>query len=222
VLDQLRAIRPEALLDLHNTSGSGPAYGVTTRMTDAHRAMAAPFTDHVILTDVRLGTLIEAVQDEWPSLVVECGGARDVAADEAALRGLRWFATSESVLAPEPSAPPIHVLAHPVRVELAAGHSVAYGEEPHPEVAVTLRTNVDHHNFGVVDAGTPLGWVPDRRLDVLEARCTAGRNWVEQFFRLEGDELILDQALRLFMITTNPAIARDDCLFYALSAEPED
>jgi len=221
VLDRLRDAGPEALLDLHNTSGSGPAYGVATRMTDAHAAMAAPFTDHVILTDLRLGTLIEAVEDDWPSLVVECGGVGDPVADAAALRGLRWFATSESVLIPNPSAAPIHVLAHPVRVELSPAHSVAYGEEPNAAAALTLRKDVDRHNFGVVDAGTRIGWVPERSLDVLEARCTQDRSWVEHFFRLEGDELILDRSLRLFMVTTNPSIARDDCLFYALSTDSE-
>ena len=30
VLDRLRAINPEALMDFHNTSGRSPAYGVTT------------------------------------------------------------------------------------------------------------------------------------------------------------------------------------------------
>jgi len=40
-LERIRSRHPECLLDLHNTSGTGPAYGVATRLSPPHRAMAA-------------------------------------------------------------------------------------------------------------------------------------------------------------------------------------
>ena len=226
VLERVRERRPECLLDLHNTSGSGPAYGVTTRVGSAHRAMAALFTDHVILTDLRLGTLIEALEDELPALVVECGGARDAAAQRTARDGLFAFARAERVLDPNgplrDAASRIEILEHPIRVELAPGFDVAYATTPVPGADVTLRPDVDQHNFGVVPAATPIGWLGAAGFGALRARCRADREHIERFFELDGGALVLRQDLRLFMITTRPEIARSDCLFYALPLEEAD
>lgn len=224
VLKRMRERRPECLLDLHNTSGSGPAYGVATRIGAAHRAMAALFTDHVILTDLRLGTLIEALEDELPALVVECGGARDAAAHRTARDGFFAFARAERVLDPagglREAASRIEILEHPIRVELAPGFDVAYARAPVPGADVTLRPDVDQHNFGVVPAGTAIGWLGAAGFAALRARCREGREHVDRFFRIERGALVLRRDLRLFMITTRPEIARSDCLFYALPLDP--
>ena len=51
------------------------------------------------------------------------------------------------------------------------------------------------------------------------AQDAGGRCAVSRLVRIEGDELYPATDLKLFMITTNAAIATTDCLFYAVSAD---
>jgi hypothetical protein len=220
LLDDLFAVAPEALVDVHNTSGRGPAYGVTTGLDDARIALARLFADHVILSDLRLGTLHEAVETLCPAIVVECGGARDPAAHEVAFRGLERFASAPRVtaLAPDGSAP--RVLAHPVRVELAAGATVEYAPAPVAGADLTLLPDVDRHNFDPVQPDEALGWLGPRGLAALRARDAGGRDLCAELFEVRAGRLHPRHALDLLMVTTDSAIARADCLFYAVPPEP--
>jgi predicted deacylase len=70
LLGELRELAPEAIIDLHNTSGEGPAYGVTTRLDDARLALTSLFSSHLILTDLRLCSLMEATEDLCPTVTI--------------------------------------------------------------------------------------------------------------------------------------------------------
>ncbi len=214
LLDVVEDVRPEALIDLHNTSGRGPAYAVTTTPHPAHSRLAAFFTQRVIVTDLRLGALTEATSAWFPSVVIECGGAGDPAADRAALEGLRHYAGADDALHRDP--PPMEVFEHPVRVELAPNCSIAYADKPIAGVDVVLQSELDRHNFGVVAVGMPLGWVGGRGLASLRVRAAHEVRGAKELLAVRRDRLIAASAFRPLMITTQPAIAASDCLFYAV------
>lgn len=214
LLERLRGVAPEALVDLHNTSAPSPPYGVTTRRDDARVGLVSHFADHVIVTDQRLGALVEAVEDDFPSVVIECGGAGDPAADQVALAGLRRFASGVPLVAN--SEAPVRVLEHPIRVELVEGASVAFANAPDDRVDLTLRLDVDRHNFGVLAQGEVLGWTGPRGLDVIVARDGAGRSHTSELFAVRDRSLITARRVRPFMVTTDAAIAAGDCLFYLI------
>jgi len=212
LLQRLEAARPEALVDLHNTSGESPPYGVTIVHGPRQEGLAAQFSSHLIVTDYRLGALIEATQNAFPSVVIECGGARDPASDELALRGLRRYASAAAL--PERAEVSLTLLHHPVRVQLVQGASVAFADGPAPGVDVTLHPEVDRHNFGIVGSDAALGWLGPRGLDVLCARDGSGADRIHDLLADAGGELRLRRPMRPLMVTTDPAIALADCLFY--------
>ncbi len=216
VLRQLRFLKPEALLDLHNTSGMGPCYAVSTRQTDKHIALTTIFSQFFILTDLRLGTLMEATEDEFPTVTVECGGAADPLSTNIAVKGLEQYATMGSIFSSEETTAGVTVLKHPIRVELFHGAQVTYAFEPIPEVDLTFRPDVVQYNFGVVQGGQAIGWLGARGLSVIRALDGQGRNRTLEIFSERNGCLIVIQPTQFFMITTDPDIARKDCLFYVI------
>ncbi|MGH8576732.1 MAG: succinylglutamate desuccinylase, partial [Gammaproteobacteria bacterium] len=97
LIERLEAARPEALVDLHNNTGRSPAYGVGTVADAAHLGLTGLFADRYMLSDLRLGTLIEASERFTASIVVECGRAQDPVADAVALAGLERYLSVEDL-----------------------------------------------------------------------------------------------------------------------------
>ena len=90
ILSHIRGQQPEAVIDLHNTSGSSPAFSVTCGDTPAQRALVGLFVDHMIVTDLRLGSLMEQ-ELGCPVVTIEAGGSQDVQAEVIADAGLARF-----------------------------------------------------------------------------------------------------------------------------------
>ena len=213
MLHELQQAQPEALIDLHNTSGRSPAYGVSTLNREIQETLTGIFCDHLIVTDLRLGTLMEATEYDWPTVTIEAGGAKDPQADELAYCGFTRYALAKD-FSDSPSS--VTVVHHPIRVELHKDATVAYGDAPVPDVDLTLPSDVDRLNFGLWSQQETLGWVGARGLEVLWAKNAMGQNLSSAIFSVQNGELRLTHPSRLMMVTTNPGIAKSDCLFYIL------
>jgi len=213
ILDGLKAGRPEALVDVHNTSGSGPAYGVGTRLEPPCLAITSLFAPRYVLTDIRLGSLMDATADLCPTATIECGGARSSAADDVALRGLERFLCSESVLA-TPGGRDVVVLEHPRRIRLAPGAQLAYSQAPVAGRTLTLRSDIDRFNSTVLPAGELIGWTNE--LGVLSAAGGRGFTPLGELFEVSNGRLCATRALQLFMATTDARMAEEDCVFYVV------
>ncbi len=213
MLQELQQAQPEVLIDIHNTSGRSPAYGVTTLNGAEQEELTGVFCDHLIVTDLRLGTLMEATENAWPTVTIEAGGANDPEADELAFRGFTRYALSKnfSDLSLE-----VSVVHHPLRVELQKGATVAFDRSPVPSADLTLPPDVDRLNFGILPPQELLGWVGAQGLDALWVKNAKGENLSAAIFSVNNGELRLSHPSRLMMMTTNPDIAKNDCLFYIL------
>ena len=65
--------RPASLIDIHNTSGKGPAFAVSISGDHIHIGLAALFTHQMIITDIRLGAIMELSSARMPIVTIECG-----------------------------------------------------------------------------------------------------------------------------------------------------
>lgn len=221
ILEILQLHRPEAIIDMHNTSGSGPAFGVCAHLDRQHDALASLFSHRLLVSQLRLGALMEISDAQVPTVTIEVGGRLDDAAHELAYEGLLRYAKADRVLANAQETDwGLEILVNPQRLELADGVTLAYGEAPVPGYDVTLRADIEHYNFGTVEASTPLGWVHAEPRRLFRAVDAEGRCAVSALVRCEGGQLYPAGALKLFMITTNAAIAQSDCLFYAVADAP--
>ncbi len=217
-LEHLRAARPECLIDLHNNTGHNPPYGVGHSVTLESLALTALFGGWYVHSDLRLGALVEATHEDFPSATIECGRAGDPAADAVALRGLERFLAAETLDLASGPARPVRVLADPVRVSVRRGLRVRFGEGPQPDADLTVAADVDRHNFERLPPGVAIGWVAAPDGVPLEARGADGRDCGEGFFEVRDGVVRTRRELIPIMMTTDPSVAVSDCLFYAVRA----
>lgn len=217
ILEILRLHHPEAVVDMHNTSGSGPAFGVCTHMDPQHDALVSFFTQRLIVSNLGLGALMEISESSVPTVTVEVGGRLDEQAHELAWEGLCRYFEAVSVLDLPPADWGLELLRDPIRLELNDRVTLTYAEQPNPSFDITLRADIEHHNFGTVAADTLLGWAAGPERSLFSARDAVGRCAVSRLVRIENGKLYPARPLRLFMITNNAAIAESDCLFYAVA-----
>lgn len=219
ILTLLRARQPEAVIDIHNTSGSGPAFGVCTFKQPQHEALVALFTQRLIVADLGLGALMDVSNENCPVVTIEVGGRLDDAAHALAYEGLCRFFMQPEVLTSAPADWGMELLHNPVRLELKPHVSLTYAEQRCLDYDLTLRCDIEHLNFGTVDADTQLGWAQADGIDLFTAKDAGGRCAVSKLVRVERGKVYAAQPLRLFMITTNPDIAHTDCLLYAVAED---
>lgn len=213
ILETLISLEPEAVLDVHNTSGSSPPFAVTTVDDSMHRSLAGLFTDHLVATDLRLGALMDCAGELFPTLTLECGGAADPQARAVASRALDCLARREKLFEAQPASGAPAIYQNPVRVELAPGRPFRYGNGPGN--VLTLREDIETLNLKRVNPGEELGWCPESGPDSLVARDHRGRPVLQELLTTRGGTLTPAQPFYVFMATRREDIASGDCLFYA-------
>lgn len=223
ILECLQRYQPEAVIDMHNTSGSGPAFSVVTHMDNKHDALASLFVKRLVVTNIRLGALMEISEDWFPTVTIECGGREDLEAHETAWEGICRYFTEDDVLHDKDRDFGLELLCNPVRFELLPGVTVTYSEQADPSYDLTLINTIEHCNAGVTPANTRLGWVRCEQASKL-FRSTNSRDQcvLEALVYIDDGALYTKQDLKLFMITGNAAIAKSDCVFYAVKSDGQE
>ncbi|HCO59489.1 MAG TPA: hypothetical protein DIT58_04790 [Porticoccaceae bacterium] len=217
MLDYLWGLDAECLIDIHNTSGSGPEFSVTPFDSEAQRALAQLFTHRMITTELRLGALMEIASPDFPAVTIECGGAQDVNAHRVAYEGMLRYITQEEVIVDSRSRV-FEVFDEPLRFELLDGTRLCYGEGPVDGADLTIPANIENYNFGEFDPHQILAWLDDGAMEKITVRDPKGNERRDAYFELRAGCLFVRQPLRLFMATTRTDIAISDCLFYFVEA----
>lgn len=220
ILELLDDFQPECILDIHNTSGHSPDFGVVTYVSEAHEALVSLFSQRLVVTDLRLGALMERSARRCPVVTIECGGAKDASADKIAQLGLQKYLMQDQVMALE-HGQQLDLYCQPVRLELKPQTTIAFADAYVIGTDLTVPAHLDEHNFGTVERGIVIGWLGGRaRAGCLIVHNAEGEDVFSDYFEIKGNLLVTAQTLKLFMITTRPDIALSDCLLYA-AAESE-
>lgn len=223
LLHRINSVQPEAIIDIHNTSGAGPSFALGTKLMPEHFSLCSLFTERLIITDLKLGSIMEHDLENCPITTIECGGAHDPHAHALAYEGFRRFAKKPHLFDRPDVNKEIDLYKHPIRVELIEGSEIAYAANHINGADLTLHSDVERYNFGSVPSGTELGWLGPRGLSSLVARDAQGRDHILHYFDTSEEEcLVTKQDLKLFMITKNASIAMADCLFYLVPITEPD
>jgi len=213
--ERVARLRPEALVDLHNTTGWSPPYAVGSGVDAPRLALCALFGDRYVHNRLRLGALTESLEGVCPAVTVECGRAGDPSADAAARDGLVRFLSREEVATGRPERD-VTVLVDPLRIHLRPGLRVAFADEAEPDAELTIPRDLDRHNFEALPAGSAIGWLAPGAPWPLEAADADGDDASRRWFSAEGGVLQTRREVIPIMMTTDPAIAKSDCLFYVV------
>jgi hypothetical protein len=219
LLAEIVQLAPESVVDMHNTSGEGPSFGVTISYDEKHDDIVSLFTDRLVVTDLRMGALMETNTEEVPVVTIECGGSFEAAADRIAYDGLYRYFTEERLFALQERDYDIELFFKPLRIEMHQATSIACGESQVEGVDITLTVDIEHFNFGLVTPDTLLGWISPAAMDKMAAFDAERANHFRQLYREQDGGLYPRRNQKLFMITSNLEIARSDCLWYATLTE---
>ncbi len=214
ILDIITYYKPEAVIDMHNTSGSGPAFGVAIQQNKNHEALTSLFSKTLIITHLKLGALMDISEDYFPTVTIEVGGRLDQTAHDTAQQGLHYFFTQKDILNEAKHNQKMELLIEPVRIKLTSGASLSYAETPNTEFDVTLKHNIDKLNFKTITPNTQLGWVNHNGLENFIIQDCKHKTTIKDWLKIEGKKLYPTGNMTIFMITPNPVIAIADCLFY--------
>ena len=216
IITDIRGFGPDSIIDVHNTSGAGPGFCVSTSSSASYVKLAGLFSNSLVITNFKLGALME-VDFNCPILTVECGGNQSDLSHLFAYSGIHKF-LSLNTLSAIAVTDDIHCYHNPLRVELKKGCHLTYSDAYQKHSDITLCQSIEEHNFGTTLPSQKLGWLGENGLQCLQAFDFKHNDLVDIYFEDKGGELYTRIPLHLFMVTTNSSIAKSDCLFYLTSA----
>lgn len=211
----IKDVSPEAVIDLHNASGSGPAFAVSPLLSTRGLSLTSFFCDAIILSGLALGSLME--QDfNCPTITIECGGANDEQAHEVAFQGIAQLARCPSIdnFQQEKS---VEIVYKPLRLELKSGKNLSYNNHNEGNDGLTLLSKIEQFNFGGAHKGQMLGWLDEKGLNNLQLMNENQEDVITEYFTVRDNQLVCATNLRIFMATLCYEIAKNDCLFYVVN-----
>ncbi len=208
---------PDLVVDLHNTSGNNPCFGVVPRLDDRRLRAVAVFTPLVMIAEKPIGSLNDSFRDLTTSVTIECGQMSDPAAHAHTSRALAALLALDEL--DDAPLPPCEVFTGDLRVRFAADAAIDFAQQPRDGCDLTLLPDVDRHNFAVTPRGTVLGWVGARRAWPLVALDKEGHDISRDLFALDGDALVTARDLVPVMMTTRVQAARSDCWTYIVARD---
>ncbi|WP_448213455.1 hypothetical protein [Colwellia sp. MEBiC06753] len=211
IASSIRQVNPEAIIDLHNTSGDSPAFSVSCHQSHEHLALASLFCNVMIVTHIKLGALMELSFD-CPVITVECGGAKQEISHELACQGLTRFLLREDLNTGE-HLESVEVIYQPMRIKVAENCSLTYSNQAQ-QSNITMRSDIEQLNYLTNINGETIAWLDENGLANLSLEGDEHHGKLEDYFYLNGNQLICQQDMRLFMATSYPELALNDCLFY--------
>jgi len=216
----IREVNPEMVIDLHNSSSSGPTFAVSSVVTTEALSLASLFCQTLILSDLSMGSVME--QDfNCPFITIECGGCQDEQAHEIAFSGITQVAHCENIgyIHQEKL---VEVIYRPLRLQLKQDTQLSYAQHDEGFSGITLKDNIECFNFGSALQDEMLGWTDGNGLDNLQLIDKSGTNVLNEYFYTRENQLVCRHNLRLFKATTNKSTAINDCLFYVVKLASAD
>lgn len=218
ILGELRTAGIGSLVDIHNNSGANPFYAIVTRLREDSLNLATTFTTTVLLWELGVHTLMEAVDDLCPAVAVECGRPGRSHALAFAVDGLRRYLgppTSSNTLERD-----FDLLGDLRKVTVRPQVRFTFGGDLAEDVDFVVEQDADAHNFRRVPAGHVLGRIPDGEPNPLVVCGPGGEDVTERFVAVSGGRVVLTRAVTPVMMTRTAEAARRDCLFYIATALP--
>lgn len=211
----IREVNPEMVIDIHNTSSLSPAFSISSLITTETLTLASFFCQTLILSDLKLGSLMEK-KFPYPFITIECGGSKDEQANEAAYAGICRVTQCENLdfIQQEKS---IDVIYRPLRLQINKDTNLTFSDHDEGHSGVTLKNNIEFLNYGGARQDEMIGWIDTKGLTNVQMLNKDGIDVVDQYFYIRENQLVCRQNLRIFNATSNQNTAMNDCLFYIVN-----
>lgn len=216
ILAIIDCLSPEAVLDIHNTTGNSPFFAVTTNVSGANKKFIQLFTNKVLNLGLDMGTLIEVIGGKHPSISLECGKTMLPESHSFAYQSVMIFLELNDLFANNKTSEELVVFENAVRIELTEDAIIYVGKDFTQKADLIINKDIEKLNFAKIPKDTSIGYVGAENLNflIVNAQKSNNSNKIEDYFYLENNLLKTTRDLSFFMVTTNPEVAHRDCLFY--------
>ena len=144
----------EAVVDMHNTSGTTPPFSVCYGHTSQKQKLAGLFANSLVVSQISLGSLME--QDfSCPVITVEVGGNLESDSLEIAREGIERYFLQDDIFAQTIS----RKFHHPLRLELLPHCRLQYAGTLRKNYDLALRRDIESFNFTSIGPTQPLGHI---------------------------------------------------------------
>ena len=218
ILSRVRERGCFACIDIHNNSGRNPHYCVLTDDAPTTLGLARLFSPRAVFSRAPDTVSTLALSAIAPALTLECGQASDPFSAARARDYLEVLLALDAL--PVAHAGELELYRSDVRVLIDERADFGFDDS----VALQLRPELEAQNFCLLPAGTLMATLhgePAHHLhQPLRAINGATHDLTPRYFVAQGLEIRLREAVVPAMYTTNPDIARQDCLCYFMERLP--
>lgn len=210
----IREVNPDMVVDLHNAASPSPTFSISSVITTETLSLASFFCQTLILSDLRLGSLMEQ-KFTCPFITIECGGSFDEQAHEVAFAGISRIANCQCVdyIHQEKD---VEVIYRPLRLQTKENIKLSYADHDEGFSGVTLKNNIEYLNFGGAHQEEMIGWLDGNGIENLQLLDKQGNDVIDEYFYARDNQLVCRHNLRIFKATQNKQVALNDCLFYVV------
>lgn len=224
----IKILQPEAILDIHNTTSPGEAFGVSIKDTLYHRRLINFFSNKLVISNIRLGSLMELDINNIPIVTIECGGANDINSQKVAYFGIEQYCENQDLwLNLDKSISNLNKLDYikdinnfkiyknPIRLEYISTGQISFSDTPDSNSDLTILNSFSNNNFSDLKKGQVFAYI--NNLNKLRAYTdNPEQNYINEYFTLDKNNnvLIVKQDITVFMLTDNPNISKNDCICY--------
>jgi len=211
IVEEMRARKVFASIDVHNNSGINPHYACVQRLDHRFFQLATLFSRTVVYFTRPRGVQTAAFSDLCPSVTVECGQAGQPHGVAHATDYLEACLNLAAVPGHKVAVHDIDLFHSVAIVKVPDEVSFGFGDEA---VDIRLADGLDYMNFRELPAGTLLGWVQGGSLARLQVRDERGNEVSGNYLTIVNGEIRTAVPVMPSMLTTNADAIRQDCLCY--------
>lgn len=218
VIDEMRARRVFASIDIHNNTGLNPHYGCINKREPRFFHLATLFSRTVVYFIRPTGVQSLAFAELCPAITVECGKPDQAfGADHA--RDFIDTCLHLDALSDKPTDQHDINLYHTVAtISLQDGISAGFAaDDAASDWDITFPPDLDHLNFRELPAGTPIGRLREGLesppLQVIDEN---GADVSSRYLHIDDDRLRISREVMPSMFTLDLDIIRQDCMGYLM------
>jgi succinylglutamate desuccinylase len=213
VVEEMRARKVFASVDVHNNTGMNPHYAIVSHLDHRFFQLATLFGRTVVYSAKPDTTNTFAFSDLCPALTLECGMPGEPRGTKHVLEYLDGCLHLDHI----PDVP-VHAhdmdLFHTVAiVKIPSSYTFGFGTH---DTDLQFMAEMDHLNFQVLDAGATFARRRPGSDAYLEAWNDHGEQAGDRYFAIEGDEIRIQLPVMPSMLTLQQDIIRMDCLCYLM------
>ncbi len=212
VIEQMKAKRPFASIDIHNNTGLNPHYVCINYLDNRFIHLASLFSRTLVYFIKPDQVQSIAFGKFCPAVTLECGKSGSEGSIEHALSYVDAVLHLDHF--PEHKVP-VHDydVYHTVGiVKVAPEDSIGFG---HSDADICFNGDIDHYNFCELPAGTILAHVRDDKRQLFVSG-EQGQSIADEYFYNDGEYLKTCKEVIPSMLTLDTRVIRQDCLCYLM------